>query len=51
MAELWGMHDGLQSAWSLREKKVILQTDSKEALQAFKVWTRSITGLRLPAPF
>ncbi|XP_016675124.1 uncharacterized protein [Gossypium hirsutum] len=34
MAELWGILDGLQIAWSFGLKKMVLETDSKEAIQA-----------------
>lgn len=36
MAKFWGILDGIQIAWSLRLKKVILETDSKEAIQAIQ---------------
>lgn len=33
MAEIWSILDGLQIAWSLDMKNVILETDSKKVIQ------------------
>ncbi|MBA0614204.1 hypothetical protein Godav_014529 [Gossypium davidsonii] len=36
MAELWDILDGLQLVWNLSLKKVILETDNIEAIQAIQ---------------